>query len=164
MRQIKKRAKWVDKEEATRRNSSQCGSRDISRRVSRDLSPWRREHWGACSGNLNIGSLTSEKLYSTIFWPSPSSSKSLLKQTSLLSINLGFSFSVLSPGWKVFLSTISIFYDLSIFLPSLPINGLGAFSSIDSLSNFPPQSFHHQIRRFFTSDMTFRDSSASLQG
>ena len=76
----KRRQGRGDKEEATRRNPSQCGSRARSRRVAGDLSPWRRERRGACSGSLTIGSLTLKELYSTLFWPSPSSSKSLIIQ------------------------------------------------------------------------------------
>ena len=45
---ITKCAKWGNKEEAIRRNSSQCDSRARSRRVARDLSSWRGECQGAC--------------------------------------------------------------------------------------------------------------------
>ena len=56
-----------NKEEVTRRNPSQCGSRVKSRRVAGDLSSWRGEHRGACSGNLTIGSSTFEELHGTLF-------------------------------------------------------------------------------------------------
>ena len=77
------------------------------------------------------------------------SNKSFLEQTPLFSINLGFSFLVLSLGWKVFSSTISIliifrfsfsvlfssgwgvFYQLiprPVFLLNLPIIRFGGFS------------------------------------
>ena len=71
----KKCAKWGNKKEATRRNLSQCASRPRSRWKARSMSPWRRECWGTCM----IGSSTPKKLYSILFWPSPSPSKSLLK-------------------------------------------------------------------------------------
>ena len=123
---------------------------------------------------LTISSLTPEELHSTLFWPSPlsfkfliiqvsyhpslllsksliiqvpPSNKSFLKQTFPLFTNLGFSFPVLSPSWKVVLLTISTLYNLLVFLPilfiswdvfyrlifcpvfflSLPIIGLGGF-------------------------------------
>ena len=88
----KKRAKWDDKKEAIRRNLSQCNSRDRSRQVAGHLFPWHRERRGAGNGSLIIGSLTPEELYSTLFWPTPLSSKSLLKQTPLFFINLFFPF------------------------------------------------------------------------
>ena len=91
---------------------------------------------------------------------SPSSNKSFLEQTPLLSSNLGFSFPIFSPGWKVFSLTIStlmifrfsssvltssgweVFYRLiprPIFLFSLPIIGLRGFS----LATWPFQT--HQL-------------------
>ena len=126
---------------------------------------------------VDHGNLTPKELHSTLFWPSPLSSKSLiiqvfyhlsplssksliiqvspsnksfLEQAPPLSTNLGFFFPVLSPGWKVFSSTISTLYDLSVFLPvpfisweffyqltlclvfllSLPNIGLGSFSPL----------------------------------
>ena len=149
---LRRRAKWSNKEEVTRRNLSQCDPRARSQWVAGDLFSWRKERRRACSGSLTISSLTLEELHSTLFWPSPSSSKSLLEQTPLLSTNLGLSFPVLSPGWKVFLLTISIPYDLCVFLPSLP-HWLGDFSLINSMSGFPPQSCYHLVGRFFTSDI-----------
>ena len=113
---------------------------------------------------VDHGSLTLEKLHSTLsskffiiqvsYHPSPLSSKSPLEQTPLFSINLGFSFPVVSLGWKVFSLTISIPYDLLVFFPSL-FYWLGDFLLTDFLSGFPPQSSHQWFRRFFTSDMTF---------
>ena len=73
-----KRAKWDNKEETTRKNPSRCGFRARSWQVARDLSPWRRERWEACSGSLTIGSSTPEELHSTLFWPRPLSSKFLI--------------------------------------------------------------------------------------
>ena len=84
----KKRIKWIDKEEATKRNPSKYSSRARSRQVVGDLSPWRKERWGTYSDSLIIGNLTLKELHSTLFWPSPLLSKSFLKQTPFLSINL----------------------------------------------------------------------------
>ena len=75
------RKRWQkrgNKEEATRRNLSQYGFRARSWQEAEDLSPWCRECWGACSGSLTIGSLTPKELHNILFWPSPSSSKSLI--------------------------------------------------------------------------------------
>ena len=68
-----------------------------------------------------------EKLYSILSRSSPFS----------LSINLGFSFSVFSLGWKVFWSMISTLYDLSIFFLSLS-HQLEGFWLINALSGFLP--------------------------
>ena len=135
-----------------------------NRRVAGDLSPWREER---CRGACMVVAMAVRLLKNCIapysdqvpYHPSPLSSKSLiiqvppsnksfLEQTPPLSTNLGFSFSVLSPGWKVFSLTIFTIYDLAVFLPvpliswevfyrlilcpvfllSLPISGLGGFS------------------------------------
>ena len=101
---------------------------------------------------------------------SPLSSKSLIIQVlhwpnhvPLLFTNLGFSFPVLSPSWKVFLSTISTLYDLLVFLAS-PRHRLGSFSSIDCLVRFSFLVSYNWVERFFTSDMILlSDSSASLR-
>ena len=92
------------------------------------------------------------------FWPSPLSSKSFTIQVSHrlnhvppLSINLGFSFPVLSPGCKVFSLTISTLYDLLVFLPDSLISGrffinwyfVRFFSSVS----------RHRVMRFFTSNI-----------
>ena len=170
-RHAKKRAKWGNKEEAIRRNPSQCGSRARNRRVAGDLSPWRGERCrGACMV-VDHGSSTSEELNSTLFWPSPSISKSLIihvphrpNHIPLLSTNLGFSFFVFSPGWKVcFINNIYTLWSFG-FLPRPP-HRLGCFSLIDLLSGFPPtclpslgcEVFHQQH------DLSW-DSSASLRG
>ena len=63
----KKRRRRGDKEKATRGNPSQCGSRARSRQEAENLSPWRRECQGACSGSLTIGSSTPKELHSTLF-------------------------------------------------------------------------------------------------
>ena len=44
---LKRYAKWGDNEEATKRNSSRYSSRARSWWVAKDLSPWRKERWGA---------------------------------------------------------------------------------------------------------------------
>ena len=77
---------------------------------------------------VDHGSSTPKELHSTL------SSKSLIiqapyhpslsfEQTPLFSTNLGFSFPVLSSGWKVFSLMIFTLYDLSVFFP-VPL-GLG---------------------------------------
>ena len=76
----KKQQRRGDKDEATKRNPSQCGIRDRSWQEYRDLFPWRRERRGAYSGSLTIGSSTSKKLHNNLFWPSPLSSKFLIIQ------------------------------------------------------------------------------------
>ena len=136
----------------TRRNLSQCGYRARSRRKAGDLSSWRGERREACMV-VDHSSSTPKELHSTLFWPSPLSYKSFIIQVS--PSNLGFSFSALSPGWKIFLSTISTLYDLLVFLPvlliswevfhqlipcpvfifSLPIIGLEGFSLATSPSD-----------------------------
>ena len=63
-----------------------------------------------------------------------------LHQFRSLSINLGFSFPVLSSGWKVFLLTMSIPYDLSVFFPS-PLYQLGGFFINWSLVQFSSSIF-----------------------
>ena len=125
-----------------------------SRRVAGDLSSWRGERRGACMV-VDHGSLTPEELHSTLFWPSPLSSKSLLEQTPPFSINLDPSPSIsVFPSlsfvqverffyWRYlylmilrFFSSVSfigweVFYRLipyPIFLLSLSIIGLGGFS------------------------------------
>ena len=113
---LRRRAIWGNKEDATRRNPSQYGFRVRSRRIAGDLFSWHRKRWGACSGSLIIGSLTHEELYSTLFYSSLLSSKSLLEQIFYLSTNLGFFFSVFNLGWKVFSLTISTFYGFLVFL------------------------------------------------
>ena len=138
----KRRQGRGDKEEATRRNPSQCGSRARSRRVAGDLSPWRRERRGACSGSLTIGSLTLKELYSTLFWPSLLFSKFLIIQVlhrlnhdPLLSTILPFSFLVFSSGWKVFLLTISTPYDFLVLL-LVPLIGWEVFHQLISCPVF----------------------------
>ena len=138
-RRAKKRAKWGNKEEAIRKNPSQCDSRARSRRVVGDLSPWRKERREACNGSLTIGSLTissltigsltPKELHSTLFWPNPLSSKFLLKQVFSFSTSLGFSFPVFNPGWKVFSTIISILYSLLVFLP-VPLIGWEVFHQL----------------------------------
>ena len=98
------------------------------------------------------------ELNSTLFWPSPS-----LNKFFLLLHTFGFSFSVLSLGWKVFSSTISTqLYNLSVFLPHFFIVFWRFF--IDwSLVRFFSSVSHHWVGRFFISDIIFWDSSASLQ-
>ena len=72
------------------------------------------------------------ELNSTLLRPSPSSSK-----VSPLTKNLGFSFPVPSPGWKVFLLTISIIFWFSSHISSLILE---VFHRLIPLSGFPPQS------------------------
>ena len=79
------------------------------------------------------------------YHPSPSLNKLLLS----LSI---FCFLVFNPGWKVFLLTISIPYDLLIFFSSSP-HQLGDFLSIDPLSDFPLQSPITGLEVSFTNNM-----------
>ena len=155
----KRRQGRGDKEEVTRRNPSQCGSRARSRRVAGDLSSWRGERRGACMVAVRllknciapysdqVPYHPSPLLSKFLIIQVPPSNKSFLEQTPPLSTNLGFSFPVLSPGWKVFSSTISIrsfgflpqspssvgrfFIKLipyPVFFLSLPISGLGGFS------------------------------------
>ena len=76
----KKHTKWTNKEEATKRNPSQCASRVRSRQEAGDLSPWRKKCRGACGGSLTIDSSTLKKLHSTLFWPSFLSFKPLIIQ------------------------------------------------------------------------------------
>ena len=130
----KKHVKWGNKKEAPRKR--QQG--EI--RVSVILKPEAGRRPEIClSGVESVGepavtvwplAVWLLKNYTTPYFdpilhhPSPSSSKSLIIQVPHqpnhilpLSTNLGFSFSILSPCWKVFSSTISILYDLSVFLP-----------------------------------------------
>ena len=100
------------------------------------------------------------------YYPSPLSSKSLIIQVlhrpnhvSPLSINFGFPFPVLSPDWKVFSSTIFMIFRFFSSSPSL----VGRFFINWSLVRFS-SSVSYWVRRFFTNDMTFWDSSASLRG
>ena len=84
---VMKFVKWGDKEEAIRKNPSQYSSSAKSWRVAKDLTPWCRERRKAYNSSLTIGSLTPKELHSTLFWPCPLSSKSLIYQTtSLLSL------------------------------------------------------------------------------
>ena len=78
-RQVRRQRRG-NKEEATRRSPSQCGSRVRSRRVAGNLSPWRGERCRGARMVVDHGSLNPEELYNTLFWPSPSSSKSLIIQ------------------------------------------------------------------------------------
>ena len=106
----KRQQKKGNKEEVTRRNSSQYGFRAKSWQETGDLSPWCKERWEACSGSLTISSSTSEEPHNTLFWPSSSLSKSLIIQVSYYPNFLSFkSFidqttSLLSPLLSVFLS------------------------------------------------------------
>ena len=102
------------------------------------------------------------------YHPSPLSSKSLIIQVPYrpnyvfpLFTNLGFSFPVLSPGWKVFSLIISTLYDLLVFFP-VPLIGWKVFHSLTFVWFF--SSVFYWVRRFFTSNMTLWDSSASLRG
>ena len=71
-----------DKEEVTRKNPSQYDSGARSRRVVGDLFPWRGERCREACMVVDYGSSTPEELHSTLFWPSLSSSKSLIIQVS----------------------------------------------------------------------------------
>ena len=102
-----------------------------------------------------------KELHSIFFWPSSSSIKSLFDQIPSLSTNLGFSFSVFCPGWKVFSSIIFMIFWFSFHISLLSSRD---FSLIDPLPCFPPQSFHHRVGRFFTSNMTLWNLLASLRG
>ena len=120
------------------------------------------------------GSSTPEKLHSTLFWPNLLSSKSLiiqvslsnksfLKQTPPLSTNLGFSFPVLNPGWKVFSLTIFTLYDLLVFLP-VPLISWEVFHWLTPCPIFLLSFPIIGLGGFFTSNMTLWDSSACLRG
>ena len=93
------------------------------------------------------------------YHPSPLLFKSLIIQVlhrpnyvPPLSTNLGFSFPVLNPGWKVFSSTMSILYDLSVFFPSL--SSVGRFFINWSLVRFSSSVSRHRVGRFFISNIT----------
>ena len=162
-----------NKEEATKRNPSQCGSRAKKQQEAEDLSPWRRERRGVCSSSLTIGSSTPEKLHNTLFWPSLLSSKSFIIQVFYhpnpsstksdplsLSTNLGFSIPILSSGWKVFSSIISTLRIFRLSSPSLSL--VGRFFIDWSLVRFS-SSVSHRVKRFFTSNTALWDSSTSLR-
>ena len=112
----------------TRRNASQCGFRAQNRRVAGDLSPWRST--GSLHGSWLLAVWLLKELHSTLFWPSPLLSKSLLKPIPLFSINLGFFFPVLSLGWKVFSSTISTFIIFQFFSSISPLSGWEVFHQL----------------------------------
>ena len=151
----KRRQRKSNKEEATRRNPSQCGSRARSWQEAGDLSPWRKECRGACSGSFTIGSSTLEELHRTLFWPSPSSFKSLfiqvpyhpspLSSKSLIDQTTSF----LSPPISVFpyLSLVQVgrffhwqYLHFMVFRFSSPVPVIGweVFYRLIPLSGFPP--------------------------
>ena len=81
----KRRQGRGDKEEVTRRNPSQCGSKARSRRVAGDLSSWRGERcWGACMvvamAVRLLKNYTAPYSDQVSYHPSPLSSKSLIIQ------------------------------------------------------------------------------------
>ena len=129
-----KRIKWGDKgrgdKEGIRVSLVFNGAR--SRQVAGDLSHWRSECWVACIwwfDHLQFDPAENwTASYSDQVFPRP---KSLL-----LPHTFGFSFPVLSPGWKVFSLTISIIFRFSSSISSSSSEG---FSSIEPLSGFPPQ-------------------------
>ena len=103
-----------------------------SRCVAGDLSLLRKKRCRRACIIVDYGSLTLEKITQYLIL-----TKSLIIQVPhqpnhvpLLSTNLGFSFPVFSPGWKVFSLTISILYNLSVFLIGLTIIGLEGFSPV----------------------------------
>ena len=140
----KKRAKWGDQKEVTKKRQQGKGDKEefesvrfqsqkparrwrsvsLAKRVSGSLQ-WQFDHWQFDSWRITQHLiLTKFLIIQVLYHPSPSSSKSLIIQiphwpnhVSSLPTNLGFSFPVLSPSWKVFSLTISTLYDLSIFLP-----------------------------------------------
>ena len=107
-------------------------------------------------GGIRI--LTKSLIIQVPYHPSPLSSKSLIIQVPhwpnhvlLLSTNLGFSFPVLSPGWKVFSSIISTF--MIFWFSSLSLSSVGRFFMDWSLVRFFFSVSHYRVRRFFTSNI-----------
>ena len=97
------------------------------------MSPWCKERRRACIWWIKLFAVWPRwELNSILFRPSPSSIK-----IPPLTTNLGFSFPILSLGWKVFSSTISMIFRFSspIFSSSSEI-----FHQLIPLSDFPPQS------------------------
>ena len=147
VRQAKKRAtkrvKWGNKEDI---RVSLVFNRAKSWQVVGDPSPWRKEYQEACIWWFDHLQFDLAKNWIALYfdqvsyWP-----KSLLSTHTF-----GFSFLVLSLGWKVFLSTISIIFRFSSHISS---SSSGGFLLFDSLVWFFSPVSIIWLGRFFTNDM-----------
>ena len=167
---VKKRSKWGDKEEATKKRwqggiwvsavlepevggESEICLPDAESVGQHTVAVWP---WAVRFLKNYTASYSDQFPYH----PNSLSSKFFLEQIPPLSTNLGFSFLVLSLGWKIFSSTIST---LMIFQFSFPFpSSVGRFFIDWSFVQFS-SSVSHWVRRFFTSNMILWDSSAFLQ-
>ena len=153
-------AKQGDKEEATRRNLSQCSSKSQKPAGSRRSVFLAQRALGSLQWQFVDWQFDSWKNYTAPYsdqvpyYPSLSSSKLFLSPPILISLHQS-RFFLPCPQSRLegFFIDNTYTYDLSVFLLNLPLIGLGGFSSIDPLSGFLPQSFYQWVRRFFTSDM-----------